>query len=577
MKHLLLTIVFVCFAAGVSLADNAVITQKMNRVLETASPEEPVSAWIYFTDKGTSLSKALATAEANLTEKALQRRLRNRPADQLVDRYDVPVNPEYAQILRQNGVEIQHKSRWLNAVSATAKPAILNSLTSLQFIKKIDVIRYTKVPQLAEAEIQPELQKSTKTTLLDYGSSLDQNVQITTNAMHDLGYSGAGVTVAMLDAGYNNLEHEALQHLNITHTWDFVNGDENVDDEAGQMGTGSHGTYTLSTLAGYKPGNLIGPAYGATFLLAKTENTDWEHNVEEDDWVAAAEWADSLGADIISSSLGYWDFDFGEPRQYSWEDMNGNTAVVTIGADIAASRGILVVNSAGNSGDIAEPANTLGAPSDGDSVLAIGAVSSTGALAGFSSRGPSADGRIKPDVCARGVSTVCASAFSATGYAAVNGTSLSCPLVAGAAALVLEANPGLSNMEIIDALRSTADNAATPDRDFGWGIIDTYAASNFLSGIGNNTNLPEKIELYPAFPNPFNPATTINYALPEAANIELSVFNLLGQRVAVLFKGQQLAGEYRQRWDAGNQPAGVYFIVLESGKARQVQKAVLLK
>ncbi|MEZ4765905.1 MAG: S8 family serine peptidase [Calditrichia bacterium] len=130
----------------------------------------------------------------------------------------------------------------------------------------------------------------------------------------------------MLDAGYNNLEHEALQHLNITHTWDFVNGDENVDDEAGQMGTGSHGTYTLSTLAGYKPGNLIGPAYGATFLLAKTENTDWEHNVEEDDWVAAAEWADSLGADIISSSLGYWDFDFGEPRQYTWEDMDGNTA-----------------------------------------------------------------------------------------------------------------------------------------------------------------------------------------------------------------------------------------------------------
>ncbi|MEZ4765906.1 MAG: hypothetical protein R3C26_22790 [Calditrichia bacterium] len=163
MKHLLLTVVFVCFAAGVSYADNAIITQKMNRVLETASRKNRFPHGFILRIKGISLSKALATAEANLTGKALQIWwLRNRPADQLVDRYDVPVNAEYVRILRQNGVEIQHKSRWLNAVSATAKPAILNSLTSLQFIKKIDVIRYTKAPALAEAEIEPELQNQPK-------------------------------------------------------------------------------------------------------------------------------------------------------------------------------------------------------------------------------------------------------------------------------------------------------------------------------------------------------------------------------------------------------------------------------
>jgi subtilisin family serine protease len=258
--------------------------------------------------------------------------------------------------------------------------------------------------------------------------------------------------------------------------------------------------------------------------------------------------------------------------------MDGNTAVSTIGADIAASRGILVVNSAGNEGPASPPQNSIIAPSDGDSVMAIGAVNSSGNRAGFSSMGPTADGRIKPDVMAMGVDTYCASPFSPSGYFGVNGTSLSCPLVAGAAALVLQVNPTWTNMEILEALRNTADNASNPDNAYGWGIINAYAATMGATGIaGEENTLPGRIELYPAYPNPFNPATTIRYRLPGNADISLFVYNLLGQPVTTLFAGSQTAGEHRLTWNAQGLPSGIYYIVLAVGQQQAVQKAILMK
>jgi subtilisin family serine protease len=458
------------------------------------------------------------------------------------------------------------------------KKASIYDIAALPFVKKIDLVHKSvrPLPEVVENPTLPS-QNNDGTTILDYGPSFTQNNQINVPALHNLGYDGSGVLVAMLDAGFNNLQHEALVHLNILHTWDFVNGDSIVWDEPGQMGTGNHGTYTLSALAGFKENRLIGPAYGADFVLAKTENTDYERNIEEDHWVAGAEWADSLGADIISSSLGYRDFDPGQ-ISYSWQDMDGNTAVSTIGADIAASRGILVVNSAGNEGPASPPQNSIIAPSDGDSVMAIGAVNSSGNRAGFSSMGPTADGRIKPDVMAMGVDTYCASPFSPSGYFGVNGTSLSCPLVAGAAALVLQVNPTWTNMEILEALRNTADNASNPDNAYGWGIINAYAATMGATGIaGEENTLPGRIELYPAYPNPFNPATTIRYRLPGNADISLFVYNLLGQPVTTLFAGSQTAGEHRLTWNAQGLPSGIYYIVLAVGQQQAVQKAILMK
>jgi subtilisin family serine protease len=177
-----------------------------------------------------------------------------------------------------------------------------------------------------------------------------------------------------------------------------------------------------------------------------------------------------------------------------------------------------------------------------------------------------------------GVSTVCASAFSQTGYATVNGTSLACPLAAGAAALILQAHPGISNMQIIDALRNTASNAATPNRDYGWGIIDAAAASSYLlTGLDTQPEIAGSFELYPAFPNPFNPATNIKYRLTGSAEIKLTVYNILGQQIAVLFQGQQAPGTYTRTWEAKNIASGVYFISLEAAGIRKVQKAVFIK
>lgn len=584
MKRMILMLCAFCFAGSSVLLGQSdeKYTAKLQRALEQAAPQEILTTWVYFSDKGADLDGQLQEAEANLTGRAYQRRLRNRGADNLVDHRDVPVYAPYYHAVREKVNRIRHKSRWLNALSVELAKADLPAVAQLPFVSKIDLVvqTYSSLPDEAlldnHAGANPAKSNGPQQGhSLNYGSSFAQNAQIGANLMHDLGFNGSGVLVAMLDAGFNNLQHEAMDHLNILATWDFVNGDSIVSDEVGQMGNGNHGTLTLSTLAGFHEGQLIGPGYGADFVLAKTENTDWEHNVEEDAWVAGAEWADSLGADIISSSLAYRDFDPGQ-ISYTWQDMDGNTAVSTIGADIAASRGILVVNSAANEGP---GATSIWAPADGDSVLAIGAVNESGGIASFSSRGPSADGRIKPDVCARGVGTVCSSPYDPGGYTSASGTSLSCPLVAGAAAQLLQANPNLTNMEIAELLRNTADRAANPDNDYGWGIINVHAAYlASLTGIpGGDGQVAAEFQLYPAYPNPFNPTTTIRYTLPEAAALQLSVYNPLGQKVATLADGVQPAGEYRVSWDAAGLASGVYYITLTSGRAKAVRKAVLLK
>ena len=262
--------------------------------------------------------------------------------------------------------------------------------------------------------------------------------------------------------------------------YDFVNNDSNIGDE-GDMGQGYHGTFTLSAIGGYYPGHFIGPAYSANYILAKTENTDSETPIEEDNWVAALEWADSIGVDVTSTSLGYNDFDpqgDGGP-DLTWQDMNGNTAIITIAADLAVKKGILVFNSAGNEGFNADH-NTIIAPADGDSVIAVGAVDSKGIRASFSSVGNTADGRTKPDIMAMGVGVACAWNKDDNSTAFVDGTSLSCPLAAGAGAIILSANPNLTPMQIREALRMTASNNSSPDREMGWGIIDVIKAMNYL-------------------------------------------------------------------------------------------------
>jgi serine protease AprX len=455
------------------------ISANLKMKIQNQGEQSQFTVWIFFKDKGTELGKKIQNVQSLLNPRALKRRLRHLKYTPLVDEYDVPVEEKYIQSVQSHSLRIRHSSRWLNAVSVEAYGYDIQRIADFDFVRKIDRVR-----SFHFREPDPIRTQSIEKPLLikephafDYGPSFNQLNQINVPTLHDLGYSGKGVLICMLDAGFKNFTHQALDHLDIQATWDFVNDDSNVFDEDNQMGVGNHGTQTLGTIGGFHPGELIGPAYGATYILGKTENTEWERHIEEDHWVAGAEWADQLGADIISSSLGYrYEFTHGE-EGYSNEDMDGETAITTRGANIAASRGILVVNSAGNEGLESPPENTIIAPADSPHVLAAGAVNSGGLRVDFSSMGPTADGRIKPDVMAQGLNVYTVEISGSSIYDFVDGTSFSCPLTAGVAALILEINPTRTNQDIIDALKSTADNSSSPNNEYGWGIVDAYRAA----------------------------------------------------------------------------------------------------
>ncbi len=425
--------------------------------------------WIFFKDKGISeyqVSRQLEQLKSELPARTLQRREKTRVMGDIVDETDLDIPEKYLTLLKNLGVKPIVKSRWLNAVSAELKKSQLEEVLQLNFVRKIQ-----PVAKFLFREPFPEGEKTlTKPQKhrLEYGESLEQNELIRVTDVHDLGFDGSGVIIGMLDTGFDYKYHEAFLSLNVVEEYDFINQDSVTQNEPGDASSQhSHGTLTLSAIAGFAPGKLIGPAYGATFYLAKTEDITNEYPAEEDFWVAGLEWLERKGVDIVSSSLGYLDW-------YTYEDMDGATAVTTLAAEMAVQKGVVVVNSMGNEGS--NSWHYMIAPADGKNVISVGAVTSDGAVANFSSRGPTADGRIKPDVVAMGVRVRGATAGTVDGYRVASGTSLSCPLVAGVAALILEAHPYLSPYQVAEALRNTASNADNPDNDFGWGIVDAYEA-----------------------------------------------------------------------------------------------------
>ncbi|MEW5925760.1 MAG: S8 family serine peptidase, partial [Candidatus Zixiibacteriota bacterium] len=377
----------------------------------------------------------------------------------------------------------------LNAASFEIDLNTLETVKDLPFVYKISpvavfirpaIIETTDDSQTEGLKVSPE-----DTEPLNYGQSYVQNQMINVPAMHLLGYNGQGVIVAMFDGGFRK-SHTAFTEIvnegRLLDEWDFVFNDGNTQNEAEDTPTAqNHGTSTWSTLGGYEPGTLIGPAYGASFLLAKTEDVRSETVVEEDNWVAALEWVDSLGADIISASLGYSDW-------YTYSDYDGVTAITSAAASTAAALGIIVCNSMGNSGP---DSGTLTAPADAFDIVAVGALSSSEIIASFSSRGPTYDGRTKPEVCAMGVSTRCAEGTSDTYYTYKSGTSLSTPMIGGACAVLLSANPALTPLQVRKALMETADNADSPNNAYGWGVADALQAFNWGANFTAGTAVGE--------------------------------------------------------------------------------------
>lgn len=418
----------------ISIACQAALAQQSNKLtpflksrISQTSGDSVIKAWIYFTDKDRTPESYQKAGNA-ISEKSKIRRV-NIP----IDEYDLPIKQSYVDAVINAGAKNIHQSKWLNAVSANINLSEIESLSNIDFIRKIDVVKKYRreIPEERKIIDEPMITDSA-----DYGLSYHQNHMLGVDSAHALGLNGEGVLIAMLDTGFR-FGHPALDSIVLVDTYDFINDDGSVDDNSPTANQFDHGTKVLSVIGGYFPGSLIGPAYKAQYMLYKTEIKEIEITLEEDLWVMAAERASDMGADIISTSLGYAYFD---DTSYSYDAFDGNTAITTIAADIAASRGILVVTSAGNEGN--KPWHYITAPADGDSVLAVGAVDPDFTPSSFTSYGPTIDGRVKPDLAALGTMVVGASTLG-TGITFLSGTSFAAPQVSGIAALVLQANPHL--------------------------------------------------------------------------------------------------------------------------------------
>ncbi len=491
---------------------------------------------------------------------------------------DLPVDPRYVEQIRQQGIELRFCFRWFNAASVRATAPQQSWLEAQSFVEQVrPVARRQRRP---EPEEWPAGRIAAQEDL-----SFEQLNQIGVEVLQGQGLYGQGVRIALLDNGFNYTGHRALEQVRILAERDFVNGDGVVSDQEGQPVTGDetrssqniHGTQVLALLAGRDPGRFTGAAPEAEYLLAKVEDNGSEDPVEEDRWIAGLEWADSLGARIVNSSLGYniWDDGSG----YTYQDLDGATALVSRAAQLAAEQGMVVVAAAGNEGD--QSWRYVTAPADAPGVIAVGAVDLAGEIAGFSSRGPTADGRIKPDVVAPGVGVATIDARGGE-YLRLNGTSFAAPLVSGACALLRQLHPSWDPAELAQALRQTATDLgeAGPDTAYGWGRANALRAS------GLQVELPQISRAGDPFPQPvLDERMTIYFPLELAADdqVELRIFDLAGGLVAQVPARRMSQGDYRRperalRWQVSEQFAdGIYFYQMRAATFAHAGRIALLR
>ncbi len=549
------------------------IAQDNNSLRQEGELSRPVAYWVYLDRRDTS-EEAYEACLSELDPKAIQRRIRARGT--AVNESDLPFHPDDLAAIRANGFHIRTISRWLGAVSVIPEneTATLENLQSLAHVREIrQVGTYQSINDLPDATpsdyLEPDNngqatprsvnpQRSTSEDSAYYGFAWAQNQLIGVPEAHEMGYTGEGVRIGFLDGGYNFYDvHPAFANLTVVDTW-------NAHDSTSNVFTGTHGSACLSVTAANLPQTMVGVAPNVEVLLVRTEDGADEYPEEEDYFVAGLEWAETNGADLISTSLGYSDW-------YSFDDYDGNTCLTTVACDEAAARGLLVITSAGNRGE-----EGLSAPADGDSVLAVAAVDSTGEIRGFSSRGPTADGRIKPDVSAMGYRCAVVP-DSADGYRLGSGTSFSCPAVAGAAALMLESDPTLLPMDFINILRATADRSVVPDNAYGWGIINIPLALNELVSPDHNSPdpVPYTHSLGAPYPNPFNPSVQVPLTLLTRERIVAQVYDVLGRKITTLHDGSLAPGIHMVTWVPSEIASGAYILRVQFGEQESLSRRLL--
>ena len=477
-------------------------------------------AWVYFNAKPNAQFYFNSPLEM-LSQKALDRRA-NQNID--LDFKDIPIENSFVNQVKANaGITVMAQSKWLNAIHVRGSQVDINSLAILSFASKVDFADKTlnQAGRIAKTFKLKQTGKSKKTKVeYAYGSSSNQIQMLNGQVLHQQNYKGSGKIIAIMDSGFPGVNTtQPFERLRdngkILGGYNFVL--RNSDFYSGD----SHGTSVLSTMGGYKENSLVGTAPDASYYLFITEDDNSENPIEESLWVEAAEKADSLGVDIINTSLGYFDFD-NTAYNHTYKDMNGATAFMSRGAEIAFSRGMIIVTSAGNSGGTSNP--HVAVPADAVSVIAVGAVTPSKIVTSFSSTGPSYDGRIKPDVMAQGQVAVVSDALG--NIVTANGTSFSGPIMAGMVACLWQAFPKKTNQQIKDILLKSSDKFLTPNNQYGYGIPDF--------GLAVSTTLTSESfsnDEFIVYPNPFSDFVTVS--LP--AKIEkgtLFIYTLTGHKIS---------------------------------------------
>ncbi len=515
-------------------------------------------AWVYLVDKD-NVSSSLSNPITILTQKAIDRKNLHNIT---IDERDVPVNENYiAQLKAQIGITVMAKSKWFNAIHVRGTEINIDALQNLSFVSYIDYADkgLNTTAKLSKQKHQSKIEALT--TTFNYGNALNQIEMFNGDELHVAGYTGTGMTVAVIDAGFPNVNTMAsFQRLrsegNLLGSYDFVNRRNDVYTNTAS----NHGTLVLSDMAGYVENQFVGTAPDASYYLFITEDAPRENPVEESYWVEATERADSLGVDVINTSLGYTTYD--NPNySHSALDMDGKTTFITKGANIAFKKGLLLVTSAGNSGN--DSWGIVGAPADAAGVLSIGAVDASGDYAFFSSLGNATQPTQKPDVVAQGLVSYVITENDIIGTA--NGTSFSSPILAGGVTCLWQALPNKTNEEIMQLIRESGSIYTTPNFQLGYGIPNLNQA---LTTALLNEPRKEELTIIKIFPNPSN--NILNVDFPDFANeAEILFYDVLGKLV---FNMNTFSS--KNSIDISVLSKGVYFLKISSNKNSKTFKFI---